>query len=81
MVIISRLMKRRHIVFFVTLFFLLGVPAYAYADPTSVSFLQILFPMLAAVWAMFLIFAKRIRTAVAGFVRKLSGSKTDEPAA
>ncbi|MGA8868474.1 MAG: hypothetical protein WB510_15980 [Candidatus Sulfotelmatobacter sp.] len=74
-------MRRGQIVFFVTLFFLLGVPAYAYADPTSISFLQILFPMLAAVWAMFLIFAKRIRTAVTGFVRRLSGSKPDEPVA
>jgi len=66
-------MKRGHIVFFVTLFFLLGIPAHAYADPTSISFLQILFPMLAAVWAMFLIFAKRIRAAVTNFIRKLSG--------
>jgi hypothetical protein len=74
-------MRRGQIIFFVTLFFLLGIPAYAYADPTSVSFLQILFPMLAAVWAIFLMFAKRIRSAVANFARKLRPSKPDEPAA
>jgi len=74
-------MKRGQIVFFVTLFFLLGVPAYAYGDPTGGSFLQILLPMLAALWAFFLIFASRIRRTVAGFVRKLSGTKPDEPAA
>lgn len=74
-------MRRGHIIFFVTLFFLLGVPAYAYADPTSVSFLQILFPMLAAAWAVFLMFAKRIRTAISNFVRKLWNSKPHEPAA
>jgi hypothetical protein len=74
-------MRRGHIIFFVTLFFLLGIPAHAYADPTSVSFLQILFPMLAAAWAVFLVFAKRIRTAVATFARKLWPSKPNEPAA
>ncbi len=70
-------MRRGQIVFFVTLFFLLGMPAYAYGDPTGGSFLQIVLPALAAFWAFFLIFANRIRKAVTGFVHKLSGSKPD----
>jgi hypothetical protein len=71
-------MSRRHTGFFVASFFLLGIPAYAYGDPTGGSLFQILLPMLAAVWAMFLIFANRIRRAIASFVAKLRGSKADE---
>lgn len=77
----NEIMRRGHIVFFVTLFFLLGVPAYAYGDPTGGTFLPFLLSMLAAFWAMFLIFANRIRRAVAGFMAKLRGSKPNEPAA
>lgn len=71
-------MSRRQIIFFVTSFFLLGIPAYAYGDPTGGTFFQVLVPMLAAVWAMFLIFANRIRRGLAGFLAKLRGSKPDE---
>ena len=70
--------SRSHILFFMTAFFLLGIPAYAYGDPTGGTLLQVLLPMLAAVWAMFLIFAHRIRRGVAGFVAKLRGSKPEE---
>jgi hypothetical protein len=71
-------MRRGQIIFFMTAFFLLGVPAYAYGDPTGGTFFSVLLPMLAAVWAMFLIFANRIRRAVAGFAAKLRGSKPDK---
>jgi hypothetical protein len=74
-------MHRSQIVFFITLFFLLGIPAYAYGDPTGGSLLPFLFSMLAAIWAMFLIFASRIRRWVAGFMAKVRGSKPDEPVA
>jgi hypothetical protein len=74
-------MKRSRIVFFVTLFFLLGVPAYSYGDPTGGSLLPFLFSMLAAIWAMFLIFASRIRRWVASFTARVRGSKPDEPGA
>ncbi|PYX29612.1 MAG: hypothetical protein DMG77_12030 [Acidobacteria bacterium] len=74
-------MRRSQVVLFTTLFFLLGVPAYAYGDPTGGSLLPFLFSMLAAIWAMFLIFASRIRRGVAGFMAKLRGSKPDEPVA
>jgi hypothetical protein len=71
-------MSRGHVLFFMTAFFLLGIPAYAYGDPTGGTLFQVLLPMLAAVWAMFLIFANRIRRGVAGFVAKLWGSKPEE---
>ena len=75
------MMRRIQIALFVTLFFLLGVRAFAYGDPTGGSLLPFLFSMLAAVWAMFLIFAGRIRRAVSGFMAKLRGSKPEEPTA
>ncbi len=74
-------MQRSRIVFFVTLFFLVGAPAYAYGDPTGGSLLPFLFSMVAAIWAMFLIFANRIRRTLAAFMAKLRGSKPEEPAA
>jgi len=74
-------MKRPDVVFFVALFFLLGIPAYAYADPSGGSLFQILMPMLAALWATWMIFASRVRRTVAGLVRKLRGSEPDEPTA
>jgi hypothetical protein len=58
--------------------FLLGIPAYGYGDPTGGTLFQVLLPMLAAVWAMFLIFANRIRRAVGGFFNKLRGTKSEE---
>jgi hypothetical protein len=73
--------KHPQIVFFVTLFLLLGIPAYAYADPSGGALFQILMPMLAAIWATWMIFANRVRRAVAGFVRKFRASEPDEPAA
>ena len=72
-------MGRRYTVLFITAFFLLGLPAYAYGDPTGGTFFQVLLPMLAAVWAMFLIFANRIRRGISGFFAKLRGSKPEEP--
>jgi hypothetical protein len=73
-------MSRRQIVFLAVLFFLVGIPAYAYGDPTGGSLFQFLLPMLAALWAMFLIFANRIRRAIVGFMGKLRRSKTGETA-
>ena len=74
-------MRRREIVLFVTLFILLGLPAYAYGDPSGGTLFQILMPMLAALWATWMIFANRVRRVVGGFVRKLRGSEPNEPAA
>jgi hypothetical protein len=70
---------RRQTILFVTLFMLLGLPAYAYGDPSGGTLFQILMPMLAALWAMWMIFANRVRRTVGGFVRKLRGSEPNEP--
>jgi len=71
-------MTRRHAVLFTIPFFLLGLPAYAYGDPTGGTFFQVLLPMLAAVWAMFLIFANRIRRGISRLFGKLRGVKPEE---
>lgn len=85
MVIQSRgsdaIMKRCEVTFFVSLFLLLGIPAYAYGDPTGGLLFQVLMPMLAGIWAAWLIFANRLRRGVACLIRKLRGSEGDEPIA
>jgi hypothetical protein len=68
-------MRLRYTVLFTIPFFLLGIPAYAYGDPTGGTLLSVLLPMLAAVWAMFLIFANRIRRGISGLLGKLRGVK------
>jgi hypothetical protein len=71
-------MTRRHVILCTIPFFLLGIPAYAYGDPTGGTLFSVLLPMLAAVWAMFLIFANRIRRGISGLLSKLRGSKPQE---
>ena len=71
-------MTRRHVILCTIPFFLLGIPAYAYGDPTGGTLFSVLLPMLAAVWAMFLIFANRIRRGISGLFGKLRGVKTKE---
>ena len=72
-------MNRGHIILFVTLFMLTGLPAYAYADPTGGTLFQVLMPMLAAIWATWMIFANRVRRGLAVLIRRLRGSEPDEP--
>jgi hypothetical protein len=74
-------MRHREISLFVAAFMLLGIPAYAYGDPSGGTLFQILMPMLAGVWAMWMILANRIRRTVTVLVRKLRESGPDEPAA
>jgi hypothetical protein len=71
-------MTRCHVILCTIPFFLLGIPAYAYGDPTGGTLFSVLLPMLAAVWAMFLIFANRIRRGISGLLSKLRGSKPQE---
>jgi hypothetical protein len=73
--------NRGHIILFVTLFMLTGLPAYAYADPTGGTLFQVLMPMLAAIWATWMILANRVRRGMAGLIRRLRGSERDEPIA
>jgi len=77
-------MKRRELGIVVTLFLLGGAPAHAYADPSGGTLFQILMPAMAALWAMWMILAKRVQKGFLAFCRKLRGVepqvKPDEPA-
>ena len=73
-------MSRRNVMLFTIPFFLVGIPAYAYGDPTGGTLFSVLLPMLAAVWAMFLLFANRIRRGISGLFAKLRGPKPQEQA-
>jgi hypothetical protein len=70
---------RLKIVLLVTLVMLVGIPAYAYGDPSGGALFQILMPTLAAIWAMWMIFANHVRQGVRNLVRKLKGSESAEP--
>jgi hypothetical protein len=70
---------RVKILVLVVLLMLVGIPAYAYGDPSGGTLFQILMPTLAAFWAMWMIFANRVRRTVGNFVRKLKGSEPTEP--
>jgi hypothetical protein len=71
-------MNRRHLVVVVALF-LLGVPAYAYGDPSGGTLFQVLMPALAALWATWMIFANRVRSTFASVYRKLRGAVSEKP--
>ena len=70
---------RLNILLPVTLLMLVGIPAYAYGDPSGGTLFQILMPTLAAIWAMWMIFANHVRQGVRNLVRKLKGSESAEP--
>ena len=64
----------------IVLLLLVAIPAAAYADPSGGALFQVLMPTLAAIWAVWLIFANRARAALRSVVRKLRGSTSGEPA-
>ncbi len=70
--------KCHHVVWIVLSFLLVGVPAYAYGDPTGGTLFQILMPTLAAIWATWMIFANRVRQFFAIVYRKLRGAESDK---
>jgi hypothetical protein len=70
---------RVKILVLVVLLMLVGIPAYAYGDPSGGTLFQILMPTLAALWAMWMIFANRVRRTVGNFVRRLRGSEPAKP--
>jgi hypothetical protein len=72
-------MNRWHLVVVVGLFLLAGVPAHAYGDPSGGTLFQVLLPALAALWATWMIFAHRVRSALASIYRKLRGAVSPEP--
>jgi hypothetical protein len=64
----------------VAMFFLLAaIPAHAYGDPSGGTLFQVLMPALAGLWAMWMIFANRIRKGLSLFYRKLRGADGEEP--
>jgi hypothetical protein len=70
-------LKRANILVPVVAIMLLGVPAYAYGDPSGGALFQILMPMLAALWAVWMIFANKVRRVVGRFVRRLRGGNIE----
>jgi hypothetical protein len=73
--------RRANILVPVTLFVLIGVPAYAYGDPTGGALFQLLMPALAALWGFWLIFANKLRRGFGVVVRKLRGTSPEEQSA
>jgi hypothetical protein len=73
--------RRANIVGPVALFLLLGLPAYAYGDPTGGALFQVLMPALAALWGFWLIFANKLRRGFGAVVRKLRGTSPEEQSA
>jgi hypothetical protein len=72
-------MGRRGPLLVVMVFVLLAVlPCYAYGDPTGGALFQILLPVLAAIWGMWLIFANNIRRRASSLLRKLRGTSPDQ---
>jgi hypothetical protein len=74
-------LRGRHPLFVAMVFVFLGVsPCYAYGDPSGGALFQILMPVLAALWGMWLIFANNIRRRGSNLLRKWRGKpeKNDE---
>jgi hypothetical protein len=70
--------KNKPVVWIVLSFFLVGMPVFAYGDPTGGTLFQVLMPTLAAIWATWMIFANRVRQLFATAYRKLRGVESDE---
>lgn len=70
-------MKTRLAIFFF-LVLMVAVPAFAYGDPTGGMLFQMLTPILAMLWGLWMIFANAIRRGTANFVRKFRNEQTPE---
>ena len=53
------------------------LPCYAYGDPSGGMLFQLLMPLLAAIWGMWMIFANRVRRRARILLRKMRGISTD----
>lgn len=69
-------MKIRIIVF-IAFALMIAMPAYAYGDPTGGMLFQMLTPLLAMLWGVWMIFANSIRRRAANFVRKFRGTDSE----
>lgn len=70
-------MKIRLLIF-VFLMLMVALPVYAYGDPTGGMLFQMLTPILAMIWGLWMILAKSIRRGTANFVRKFRNVKPDD---
>jgi hypothetical protein len=73
-------MKTR-LVRFVFLMLMVALPVYAYGDPTGGMLFQILTPILAMIWGLWMILANNIRRGTANLIRKFRNVKPDDQAA
>lgn len=70
--------------FVISIFLVLMValPAFAYGDPTGGMLFQMLTPILAMLWGLWMVFANAIRRGTANFVRKFRNEEaSDDPTA
>jgi len=67
-------LRRVNMLVLVSLLGLAAMPANAYADPSGGALFQVLMPVLAAIWAMWMILANRVRRSLAKLLAKLRGS-------
>ena len=72
-------MNRCDLAMVVMVFLFAAMPAHAYGDPSGGTLFQVLLPALAGLWAMWMIFANRIRKGLSLFYRKLRGADSEEP--
>jgi hypothetical protein len=72
-------MKIRLLIF-VFLMLMVALPVYAYGDPTGGMLFQLLTPILAMIWGLWMILANSIRRGTANFVRKFRNVKSDDQA-
>jgi hypothetical protein len=73
-------MKTRLLIF-VLLMLIVALPAYAYGDPTGGMLFQMLTPILAMIWGLWMIFANSVRRSTAKLVRKFRSVEPDDQAA
>jgi hypothetical protein len=64
----------------VLLMLMVALPAYAYGDPTGGMFFQMLTPILAMIWGVWMVFASSIRRGTASLVRKFRNVEPDDQA-
>jgi len=74
-----RNLKRWQVVCVVVFCFLLGMPAYAYGDPTGGTLFQLIAPMIAVIWGIWTIGVNIIRRHLDNLLRKVRGMPTNEP--
>jgi|HubBroStandDraft_1064217.scaffolds.fasta_scaffold00857_9 hypothetical protein len=70
-------MKIRLLIF-VFLILMVALPVYAYGDPTGGMLFQMLTPILAMIWGLWMILANSIRRGTAKLVRKFRSVEPDE---